>query len=254
MSHEIKTEWVNLTVNGQSMPTYVASPEAPGTYPAVMVFMEIFGVNEHIQDVTQRLAKEGYVVVAPNYFYRQCADLNNGYNADTMAQGMGYLNQHLQEWMYDDAQALIDYLNGHDQVARKGHYGAMGFCFGGHVAYVVATMPQVAATASFYGGGVANGIATDEEPPADKSEDIKGRMLCLFGDKDSLISQVDIQLIESSLERAHVNHQVIVYPGVEHGFFCDKRGSYNPEAAFDAWHQVKQLFQESLKEAASVAG
>jgi carboxymethylenebutenolidase len=243
----VKTEWVTLDVGGKPMSAYVASPEAEGNYPPVLVFMEIFGVNDHIQDVTRRIAQEGYVVLAPDYYHRIAPNLNLSYTMADIEEGKRCKDLVSHEDMLNDAQAAITYLQSLPNVRPKEKIGTIGFCFGGYVAYVVSTLPEVAATASFYGAGLASDLPGKEEPPVDKSEKIQGFMLCMFGEKDASIPQEDIRMVESSLARAHIPHQVIVYPDADHGFFCDKRGSYNPEAAFEAWQEVKRLFATQLK-------
>lgn len=243
----VQTHWVTLDVAGQPMSAYVAAPDDGNAHPGVLVFMEIFGVNEHIQDVTRRLAREGYVAIAPDYYHRVAPDLKLGYTMADIEIGRKHKDQVSHQDMLADAQAAIAYLQQHPQVSPKDKVGSIGFCFGGYVAYVVATLPEIAATASFYGAGIARETPGKEEPAVDLSGDIEGYMLCLFGDMDTSIPQADIQMMESSLERGRVQHQIIVYPEADHGFFCDQRPSYNPEAAFAAWNEVKHMFQAQLK-------
>jgi carboxymethylenebutenolidase len=244
---EIQADWVTLDVDGSPMSAYIAAPTEQSTYPAVLVFMEIFGVNGHIQDVTQRLAKEGYVAIAPDYYHRVAPNLDLDYSPASIEEGKKYKDEVTQEELLADAQAAIDYLKTLPNVNPKDKIGSIGFCFGGYVAYLVATLPEIAVTASFYGAGIAQDMPNKEEPPVDKSEEIPGTMLCFFGDKDMSIPQEDIQMIENSLEMARVPHAVTVYPDADHGFFCDQRGSYNPEAAYSAWQEVKNTFKTQLK-------
>lgn len=247
MPMEITTSWVTLDVEGGPMSGYLAMPQETGTYPGILVFMEIFGVNDHIQDVTRRIAKEGYVVLAPDYYHRVAPNIKLGYTKTDIEIGRQYKDKVSQKEMLADAQAAIHYLQQLPQLSPKDKMGTIGFCFGGYVAYVVATLPEIAATVSFYGAGIARELPGKEEPPVDKSGEIKGYMLCLFGEKDASISQEDIRMIESSLERAHVQHKIIVYPDADHGFFCDQRASYNPEAAFAAWIETRHTFRNLLK-------
>lgn len=244
---DVTTNCVSLDVNGSRMSAYIAEPADEGNYPGVIVLMEIFGVNEHIQDVTRRIAREGYVAIAPDYYHRVAPDLALGYNAADIETGKKYKDQVSLADLLADGQAAIDYLRGHEKVSPKGRYGCIGFCFGGYAAYTIATLPEIAATASFYGAGIAQELPGKEEPPADRSDEIRGYMMCFFGEKDASIPQEDIQMIESSLERGRVMHEVIVYPDADHGFFCDQRASYNPEAAFSAWTEVKKQFASQLK-------
>ena len=244
---EITTSWQTIDVDGNSMNGYLAVPADGKKYPAVLVFMEIFGINEHIQDVTERIAKEGYVALAIDFYHRVAPGIDLGYTAEDVEQGKKYKEQTSLANMLEDAEAAITFLKDQPQVESIERLGSIGFCFGGYVAYTVATLPQIAVTASFYGSGIAQETPGKEEPPVDRSDEIRGTMLCFFGEEDVSIPQEDIMMIESSLERAKVQHKVSVYPEADHGFFCDKRGSYNPEVAFSAWTDVKEAFATQLK-------
>ena len=79
-----------------------------------------------------------------------------------------------------------------------------------------------------------------------RTGNIKGRIVCLFGDKDDYIPDNEVQTIRQALEKAGTNHDVVVYPGASHGFFCDQRDSYLESAAGDAWNRVKSLFSQEL--------
>ena len=244
---DITTSWQTIDVDGTPMNAYMAAPEDGKKYPAVLVFMEIFGINDHIQDVTHRIAKEGYVALAIDYYHRVAPGINLSYGAEDVELGKKYKEQTSLANMLEDAEAAIQFLKGQPQVESAERIGSIGFCFGGYVAYTVATLPQISVTASFYGSGIAQETPGKEEPPVDRSDEIQGTILCFFGEADQSISQDDILMIESSLVRAKVKHQVTVYPDADHGFFCDKRPSYNPEAAFSGWSEVKKAFAAQLK-------
>lgn len=139
---------------GGEMGGYLARPENGERRPAVLVFMEIFGINVHIRDVAERLAGEGYVALAPDYFHRTGPGVEYDYDASGMAAGMKLLGALRAEEMIADAKAGIGFLRACSDV-RGDRIGAMGFCIGGHMAYLVACETEVRATASFYGGGIA---------------------------------------------------------------------------------------------------
>ena len=243
----IATERVEIPLaGGGRMGGYLARPEAAGPHPAVMVFMEIFGINSHIRDVTERLAQEGYVALAPDYFHRTGPGVEFGYDEDGMEKGFALLNQLKSDEVVSDAQAAIDYLRGRDDV-RGDRIGCMGFCIGGHVTYLTACETDVKAAASFYGGGIAGpaGLGGGESTVG-RSGKIKGRILCLFGDKDEYIPDDQVQTIRQALEQSGAKHDVVAYPGASHGFFCDQRDSYLESAAGDAWQRVKSLFSQEL--------
>jgi carboxymethylenebutenolidase len=123
--------------------------------------------------------------------------------------------------------------------------GTIGFCFGGHVAYLVATLPEVKATASFYGAGIATMTPGGGAPTITRTSEIQGQLYAFFGTEDASIPDHEVSLIESTLQQQGVDFQIFRYPA-GHGFFCDRRGSYHAQSAQNAWVQVQQLFKEAL--------
>jgi carboxymethylenebutenolidase len=243
----IETERIEIPLaGGGRMGGYLARPEGKGPHPAVIVFMEIFGINSHIRDVTDRVASEGYVALAPDYFHRTGPGVEFAYDDEGMQKGFALLNQLKSDEVISDAQAAIDYLGGRDDV-KGDRIGCMGFCIGGHVTYLTACETRVKAAASFYGGGIAGSAGLGGgESTVGRSGKIKGRILCLFGDKDEYIPDEEVQTIRQALEKGGAKHDVVVYPGASHGFFCDQRDSYLESAAGDAWQRVKSLFSQEL--------
>jgi carboxymethylenebutenolidase len=123
----------------------------------------------------------------------------------------------------------------------------MGFCIGGHMTYLTACETDVAAAASFYGGGIAGPQGPGGAPSTvSRTPKIKGRILCLFGEKDGLIPLSQVEAIKAALAQAKTKSEVVVYSGADHGFFCDQRATYQKAAADDAWKRVKALFASEL--------
>jgi carboxymethylenebutenolidase len=228
------------------MPAYLARPTAPGTYPAVLVFMEIFGVNHHIRNVADRVAAEGYVALALDVFHRTAPGIELKYDADGLARGIALMNQVKASEALADVAGALAYLKGRPEVGGRGA-GAMGFCFGGHLTYLAACEQPIAAAASFYGGGIAVGSPGNEGTSTiARTSKIKGRILCLFGANDGYIPKEQVAQIKSALAAANVRHEVVVYPGVGHGFFCDERPDFDAASADDAWRRVTSLFKSEL--------
>lgn len=244
---EITSERVVVPVDGGRMPAYLVRPASAGPHPAVIVWMEIFGVNAHIRDVTERVAREGYVALAPNFFHRTAPDIEVGYDEAGMAAGMAELHRLKADQMIADARAALAFLRARPDV-RGDRIGAMGFCIGGHMTYLAAAETDVAAAASFYGGGIAAPQGPGGGPaPIQRTAKIAGRILCLFGGKDALIPQPQVDAIRQALADAGTRHEVVVYDGADHGFFCDQRATYHTASAQDAWERVKRLFAETLR-------
>ncbi len=132
------------------------------------------------------------------------------------------------------------------QVKKTG-VGAIGFCFGGHVTYLTATLADIKTTASFYGAGIANWYPGEEGlATIDFTKDIKGKINCFFGLEDASIPDEQVKEIETQLKKYDIDHQVFRYANAGHGFFCDRRGSYNQVSAEDSWRKVLDLFKTTL--------
>jgi len=243
---EIQSQRVEIPVGGARMGGYLARPKDGTPRPGVIVWMEIFGVNSHIRGVTERVAREGYLALAPDFFHRSFPGLDVGYDEKGMEVGMKGLTSLDADQMIEDARAAVTYLRG--APGCTGKLGAMGFCIGGHMTYLTACETDVRAAASFYGGG----IAAPQGPGGQASTigrtgKIRGRILCLFGGKDAFIPMDQVDAVRDALAKAKTRHEVVVYPDADHGFFCNQRASYQEAAASDAWVRVKKLFREELQ-------
>lgn len=225
---------------------YLAAPASGGPHAAVIVFMEIFGVNSHIRDVTERIAREGYVALAPDYFHRTGPGVELDYDDAGMAEGMKLLGALEADEMVSDAKAALSFLRARDDV-RGGRIGAVGFCIGGHMTYLTACETDVQAAASFYGGGIAapqgpgGGASTVSKTPG-----IQGKLVCFFGGQDGMIPASQVDEIRAALEASDTRHEVHVYPEADHGFNCDQRATYHEASAKDAWGRMLSLFREEL--------
>ncbi len=240
----IRSTWVKVANGNLQIDAYLAQPEQRGSWPGVIVFQEIFGVNDHIRDVTERIAREGYVAIAPAIYQRFVPGFETGYTPADIDLGRRYKDQTTAAELISDTQSTIAYLQSLPQV-KAAAIATIGFCFGGHVAYLVATLPEITATASFYGAGIATITPGGGAATISRTSNIQGTLYAFFGDQDASIPQPQVEQIEAALSQAKIRHRVFRYPA-NHGFFCDQRGSYQAEAAQAAWAEVKQLFQTVL--------
>ena len=243
-NQHIRTTNLQIPNASLSIDAYLAEPTS-GTVPGIVVVQEIWGVNAHIRDVTDRLAKEGYVAIAPAFFQRSAPGFEGNYDADSTVLGRKYKDATQADELLSDMQAAIDYLRTLPNVDRDA-IGAIGFCFGGHIVYLTATLPAIKATASFYGGGIATMTPGGGAPTIARTPDINGTLYAFFGTTDPLIPVEQIDQIEAALNQHHIDHRFFRYP-TGHGFFCDQRPDYSPEAAADAWEKVQELFGRVLK-------
>lgn len=246
-NREIITDTVKIANGALNIEAYQAIPKEKGSFPGIVVLQEIFGVNDHIRDVTEWLAREGYVAIAPALFQRQAPGFETGYTAKDVEVGRIYKQKTTAEQLLSDIQATINYLIGNTPAQPDG-VGCIGFCFGGHVAYLAATLQDVRAVASFYGAGITNSTPGGGPPTITRTKDIKASTIyAFFGMEDASIPAKEVDEIEAALNTHQVLHRIFRYEGADHGFFCDQRASYNQAAAADAWEKVKQLFKQELK-------
>jgi carboxymethylenebutenolidase len=246
-NREITTETVKIANGAFNIDAYLARPTEKGTFPGIVVLQEIFGVNDHIRDVTRRIAKEGYVAIAPALYQRQAPGFETGYTTKDVEIGRRYKQQTTAEELLSDIQSTINYLISNTPADSDG-VGCIGFCFGGHVAYLAATIKDVRAVASFYGAGITSSTPGGGEPTITRTKDIRATTVyAFFGMEDASIPAKEVDEIEAALDNNQVLHRIFRYQGADHGFFCDQRATYNEAAATDAWEKVKQLFKQELR-------
>ena len=242
---EITADWVQVTNGALAIDAYLAMPVSNETRPGIIVLQEIFGVNDHIRDVTRRLAQEGYIAIAPALYQRFAPGFETGYTAADIKIGKDYKAQTQAEELLSDIKATINYLVTYTPLQPHG-IGCIGFCFGGHVAYLAATLPEIEATASFYGAGITTMTPGGGQPTITRTQDIHGTVYAFFGMEDNSIPATEVDQIEAELNKHQVLHRILRYQGADHGFFCDQRASYNERAAQDAWEEVKKLFKQAF--------
>jgi carboxymethylenebutenolidase len=241
---DIQARWVQVPNGDLQIDAYWATPSRDRLVPGIIVIQEIFGVNAHIRDVVERLAKEGYSAIAPAIFQRTAPKFEVGYSQEETILARTHKDQTKASKLLSDVQAAIDFLKTQPNI-QTDRFGAIGFCFGGHVAYLAATLPDIQATASFYGGGIATMTPGGGNPTITRTPDITGTLYAFFGTADPIIPNEQADQIETALQTHAIPHKVFRYPA-GHGFFCDQRADYNATAAMDAWEQVKELFRGKL--------
>jgi carboxymethylenebutenolidase len=218
----------------------------------VLVLPEVFGINGWIRSVAERLAGEGYTALAVPLYARTAPDLELGYGPEELALGRRHKELTRTDQLLSDVSLAADWLQGRlaSATARPPGLGCVGFCFGGHVALLAATLPQVKATVDFYGAGVASGRPGGGPPSLELVPTIGGTLLCVCGSDDPLIPPADAAAIEAAL--AATPHRLVVLEG-GHGFMCSARADHRPEAAAKGWRLLLELFGQELSPAAGPA-
>jgi carboxymethylenebutenolidase len=239
---EIRTETVTLSAPDGPMPAHLCRPTSGGPYPGVIVIQEAFGLNGHIKDVAERIAREGYVTMAPDLFYRFGSPI---VPYEDIPKAIGYIQKLDDGKVMTEVGAVIAHLKTLRDV-RGDRIGITGFCMGGRVTFQAAChhAAEIKAAVSFYGGGIAADVPN---APLNSADRIRCPILCLFGETDALIPLEQTQKVEDTLRRLGKTFEVKVYEGAGHGFFCNERGSYHADSAKDAWEKTKVWFSNHLK-------
>jgi carboxymethylenebutenolidase len=222
------------------MEAYEALPDGRAL-GAIIVIQEAFGLNEHVRDVTRRMATEGYHAIAPALFHR-----SGGGTApyDDFSKVMPLFEG------FDDRGVLVDVDATREHLERAGfrdsQIGLVGFCMGGRVSFLVAARRELGAVVGFYGGGIVTSRRPQLPALIEESAALKAPWLGLFGDQDEGIPVEDVEKLRTALEGARVPTQVVRYADAEHGFHCNERPSYNESAAKDGWARMLDWFREHL--------
>jgi carboxymethylenebutenolidase len=225
---------VRLSVGGNEVPAYYAKPERGGPFPVIVVIEEIFGVHHYIQDICRRLAKEGYLGIAPEIYWR-FPDLA------TMTSSSEIFRQVIMKTpdadvMRDlDAAAAWAAADGGD--ARR--LAVIGFCRGGRDVWLYAAHnPDLRAAVAWYGplGGTPSAI--QPKTALDVAGDIHCPLLGLYAGQDSSSTPQQIAAAEANAKAAGKTVQIIVYPDAPHGFHADYRPSYRKADADDGWTRM----------------
>jgi carboxymethylenebutenolidase len=238
---DVSSSTVQLNTSDGKMDAYVAQPKDGGSYPGIVVIQEAFGVNDHIKKVTDRIAAEGYVAIAPDIFHREAERI---IPFSDMAKAIATLQRVQDPKAMEDVGAAIAHLKAQSNV-KAGSLGVIGFCMGGRLTYLAAAhhANDVKCAVPYYGGGIPMGNPS----PLSRTGEIKCPMYLFFGAKDQLISMDQVNQINSELTSKQVPFQMKIYPDAGHGFFCDERGSYHEKSAQDAWEKTKAFFAQHLK-------
>lgn len=223
-----------LIPNGapKPLPAYVARPRNKARHAAIVVVNEVFGIHDYIKDICRRLARLGYVAVAPDFFYR------SGVNLPALSdiQKILPIVQQAGDAQVDgDVRATTAWLKKNGAV-RGNAVGITGFCWGGAVVWRSAMVdPDIRAGVAWYGrlGALIP-----------RAADLKAPVLGLYGGKDQGIPQTDVEAMKAALAKAGKKaSSLVVYPNAQHGFHADYRASYDETAAKDGWAKMLAHFK-----------
>ncbi len=199
---------------------YLSLPPT-GKGPGIVLIQEIFGVNQHIRDVADQYASDGFVVLAPDVFWRQQPGFDVGYDESGFKQGLELMQSMDFSLAVQDLCTSVQALRHLPEVTGK--VASLGFCMGGMLSYLVGTTPgAVDAAVCYYGGGIHTAL--------DRAEQATKPMLMHFAEKDGFIPLDAVRAVQSAFSgKSHV--EIHTYPDVDHGFNCWGRPMYHQQAA-----------------------
>lgn len=230
-------DFITLSVaDGTTMDAYIALPGEEKSYPGIILLQEAFGVNHHIRNVAERLCNEGYAVIAPDLFHRTAKRIEIAYTE--FGSAMPHIQALSKQNLMYDIQAAYNWLQQQPNVIHE-KVGSIGFCLGGRVSFIAnATLPLSAAV-SYYGGGM--------DALANEAPDLHGAHLFFWGGKDTHIPQEKIDTVINAVKNAGKEYINTVISYADHGFNCDERAAYHPQAAKEAWAITLAFFANRLK-------
>ncbi len=226
------------------IPIYEARPSATGKYPVVLVIPEIFGMHEHIKDVTRRFAREGFLSVTFEPYAREGGVLH----LPDIESVRKVADSVPDERVMGDLDSLMAYVKQHP-AGQADRIGVTGFCRGGMYTLLFASHThEVKAAVAWYGQlrpAKTPGVRT--AGPLDIAAQIDAPILGLYGGADLGIPVADVKEMASALKAAGKTSDFVLYPRAPHAFYADYRPSFRPEAAQDAWGRCIAWFNKYLK-------
>jgi carboxymethylenebutenolidase len=236
-SKNMQTQTVEVKVkDANDMLAYVAAPDDKNIYPGILVFQEAFGVNNHIKKVTEKIASEGYVAIAPELFHRTApAGTTISYNDfDSVRPHMAALTV---DGLAEDIKAAYGWLQ-QSKYVEKNKIGAVGFCLGGRVSFLANSILPLNAAVSYYGGSI--------QTITDKAKTLHGPQLFFWGGLDKHILPEHRDAVMHALDEANKEYINTVLSYADHGFNCDERPAYSSKAAKEAWAMTSAFFKNNL--------
>lgn len=236
------------TVTGSAVPLRCWWMPGPPRPRAVVVLLpEVFGINGWLRSVATRLvAEEDVAVLVLPLFARTAPELDLGYDAAALDLGREHRDQVTVAGFLQDAAAAIGWLR-RQPGCKEVPLLLVGFCFGSHMAWHGATLPEVNATLAFYGARVASYRPGGGAPTVAVAAGIPGRFWSVVGREDPLMPEEERQAIREVLEAADPEgrrHRAVELPAAGHGFLCDQRNDHRPDAAAAGWALLHALLRQ----------
>lgn len=231
MHSNVQTAWIEI---GPGFAGYLALPPT-GKGPGLVLWQEIFGVNEHIRAVCRQYAHDGFVVLAPNAFWRQAPRVELGYVGPDRERALALMQGHAAADAAADAKAAVAALRRRSELA--GGVAALGYCMGGRLAFLTASCTDVDAAVAYYGGGIHHQLQL--------AATVRCPMQFHYAERDDHIPPVAVEQVRAAFDGRDA--QVHVYEGAMHGFNCWARASYHAKSATLAHGRTLTFLAQALR-------
>lgn len=244
----MKHEEVGIRTRDGQCPVHVFTPDGEGPWPAVIVYMDAFGIRPALMQIGERLAKGGFLALVPDLFYRHGAygplDPKEAFAGDFRAMVGPLMATTDSARAVQDTEAFLAYLDTRADVVGK--VGTVGFCMGGGMAIIAAgTYPdRVAAAASFHGSRLATDDPTSPHLQAPK---IRAELYVAVADNDRSCPPEMVERFTRALDDAGVRYRCEFYHGASHGWMKTDFPVYDKAAAERGWSEMLALFDRALK-------
>jgi carboxymethylenebutenolidase len=247
----VTTPQAGLIVNDSTVmsgkfpiPIYEARPTGVEKYPLLIVIPEIFGMHEHIKDVTRRFAKEGFLCITFEPYAREGGVLHLPDIPSVRKVADSIPDTRVME----DIDVILDHARQHP-AARADQIGITGFCRGGMYSLLYAAhTTRIRAVVAWYGQiKPEKMLSVRSVGPIDVAAKINAAVLGLYGAEDMGIPVADVKEMEAALTAAGKIAEFVIYPGAPHAFFADYRPSYRADVAKDAWGRCVTWFKKYLQ-------
>ena len=240
-SEDLVTDHVNIPTPKGMMPAYLAMPKGSGPFPTVLVIHEIFGVHAYIQDVCHRLAKEGYLAIAPYLYFRE-GDVTQMEDIQQIISKV--VNKTNPSQVMSDLDAAVEWLS-KNKSANSSMLMMTGFCWGGNIVWTYSYhQPKIKTGVAWYGKLASSPGSESSKTPIEIARTLKTPILGLYGGKDQGIPLKDVQKMRSALKEGRSGSEILVFPEAEHGFHADYRPSYNEKSAKEGWVKMLDWFKK----------
>lgn len=235
MTRTVTTRWVDVpAADGRSFGAFVALPPA-GSGPGLLLLQEIFGVNAHIRGVAQQYAQDGFVVLAPDLFWRQQRRVELGYEGEDRERALSMMKALQPAELAADVRDSVAALRALPE-AQGRKAGALGYCLGGRLAYLAAATTGVDAAVAYYGGGIQDQLALAPQ--------VQCPMQFHYAGQDPAIPPEAVQAVQAAM--AGRDAEFHLYPEAKHGFNCWDRAAYDPASAALAHGRSLQFLAQAL--------